>query len=101
MVARLLGRDGRKLTAGSALLGPDGEVLAAARGPLDHRHARRWRIRSSTRRRGVALTPMETRPDGGVIPAEAQAVLDQFTAHGTPSQVRDQLAGWTARSTWP
>ena len=34
------------------------------------------------------------RPDGGVVPAEAQVVLDQFTAHGTPSQVRDQLAGW-------
>ena len=33
-------------------------------------------------------------PDGGVVPAEAQVVLDQFTAHGTPSQVRDQLAGW-------
>jgi hypothetical protein len=31
MVAWLLGRDGGKLTAGSALLGPDGEVLAAAR----------------------------------------------------------------------
>jgi hypothetical protein len=31
MVAWLLGRDGRKLAAGSALLGPDGEVLAAAR----------------------------------------------------------------------
>ena len=34
------------------------------------------------------------RPDGGVVPAEAQVVLDQFAAHGTPSQVRDQLAGW-------
>ena len=34
------------------------------------------------------------RPDGGVVPAEAQVVLDQFTAHGTPSQVRDQLAEW-------
>lgn len=34
------------------------------------------------------------RPDGGVVPAEAQVVLDQFTAHGTPSQVHDQLAGW-------
>ena len=33
-------------------------------------------------------------PDGGVVPAEAQVVLDQFTAHGTPSQVRDRLAGW-------
>jgi hypothetical protein len=32
MVAWLLGHDGGKLTAGSALLGPDGEVLAAARG---------------------------------------------------------------------
>jgi hypothetical protein len=31
VVAWLLGRDGRKLSAGSALLGPDGEVLAAAR----------------------------------------------------------------------
>jgi alkanesulfonate monooxygenase SsuD/methylene tetrahydromethanopterin reductase-like flavin-dependent oxidoreductase (luciferase family) len=34
------------------------------------------------------------RPDGGDVPAEAQVVLDQFTAHGTPGQVRDQLAGW-------
>jgi alkanesulfonate monooxygenase SsuD/methylene tetrahydromethanopterin reductase-like flavin-dependent oxidoreductase (luciferase family) len=34
------------------------------------------------------------RPDGGVVPAEAQVVLDQFTAHGTPGQVRDQLAQW-------
>ena len=34
------------------------------------------------------------RPDGGVVPAEAQVVLDQFTAHGTPGQVRDQLAEW-------
>jgi hypothetical protein len=31
LVAWLLGRDGRKLTAGSALLGSDGEVVAAAR----------------------------------------------------------------------
>jgi alkanesulfonate monooxygenase SsuD/methylene tetrahydromethanopterin reductase-like flavin-dependent oxidoreductase (luciferase family) len=34
------------------------------------------------------------RPESGVVPAEAQAVLDQFAAHGTPSQVRDQLAVW-------
>jgi alkanesulfonate monooxygenase SsuD/methylene tetrahydromethanopterin reductase-like flavin-dependent oxidoreductase (luciferase family) len=34
------------------------------------------------------------RPDGGVVPAEAQVVLDHFTAHGTPSEVRDQLEGW-------
>ena len=31
LLAWLPGRDGRKLTAGSALLGSDGEVLAAAR----------------------------------------------------------------------
>jgi 5,10-methylenetetrahydromethanopterin reductase len=29
-----------------------------------------------------------------VVPAEAEVVLDQFTVHGTPSQVRDQLATW-------
>jgi alkanesulfonate monooxygenase SsuD/methylene tetrahydromethanopterin reductase-like flavin-dependent oxidoreductase (luciferase family) len=34
------------------------------------------------------------RPDDGVVPAEAQIVLDQFTAHGTPSQIRDQLTEW-------
>jgi alkanesulfonate monooxygenase SsuD/methylene tetrahydromethanopterin reductase-like flavin-dependent oxidoreductase (luciferase family) len=34
------------------------------------------------------------RPDSGVVPAEAQAVLDQFAAHGTPSQVKEQLVGW-------
>jgi alkanesulfonate monooxygenase SsuD/methylene tetrahydromethanopterin reductase-like flavin-dependent oxidoreductase (luciferase family) len=34
------------------------------------------------------------RPDGGVVPAEAGAVLDQLAVHGTPSQVRDRLAGW-------
>jgi alkanesulfonate monooxygenase SsuD/methylene tetrahydromethanopterin reductase-like flavin-dependent oxidoreductase (luciferase family) len=34
------------------------------------------------------------RPDSGVVPAEAQAVLDQFAAHGTPNQVSDQLEGW-------
>jgi alkanesulfonate monooxygenase SsuD/methylene tetrahydromethanopterin reductase-like flavin-dependent oxidoreductase (luciferase family) len=34
------------------------------------------------------------RPDDGVVPAEAQVVLDQFTAHGTPGQVRDRLARW-------
>jgi alkanesulfonate monooxygenase SsuD/methylene tetrahydromethanopterin reductase-like flavin-dependent oxidoreductase (luciferase family) len=34
------------------------------------------------------------RPDSGVVPAEAGAVLEQLAAHGTASQVRDQLAGW-------
>lgn len=34
------------------------------------------------------------RPDAGVVPAEAQVVLDRYTANGTPGQVRDQLATW-------
>jgi alkanesulfonate monooxygenase SsuD/methylene tetrahydromethanopterin reductase-like flavin-dependent oxidoreductase (luciferase family) len=36
------------------------------------------------------------RPDGGVVPAEAQVVLDQLAAYGSPDQVRDQLAAWDA-----
>jgi hypothetical protein len=36
------------------------------------------------------------RPDSGVIPAEAQAVLDQFAAYGTPGQVKEQLVAWDA-----
>lgn len=31
---------------------------------------------------------------GGVVPAEAEVILDQLTAHGTAGQVRDQLEGW-------
>lgn len=31
---------------------------------------------------------------GGVVPPEAQALLDQFTAHGTAGQVGDQLERW-------
>ena len=34
------------------------------------------------------------RPQGGTVPAEARVVLDEFTAHGTPSQVREQLERW-------
>jgi alkanesulfonate monooxygenase SsuD/methylene tetrahydromethanopterin reductase-like flavin-dependent oxidoreductase (luciferase family) len=33
-------------------------------------------------------------PRRGVVPAEAQVVLDQFTAHGTHDQVRDRLEPW-------
>ena len=33
-------------------------------------------------------------PDHGIVPAEAEAVLDQLAAHGTPSQVSDQLERW-------
>ena len=68
-------------------------------------------------RRGVALTPMETRrdvivraavladdlgyetfsrpsPRHGTIPAEAQIVLEQLAAYGTAGQVREQLEPW-------
>jgi alkanesulfonate monooxygenase SsuD/methylene tetrahydromethanopterin reductase-like flavin-dependent oxidoreductase (luciferase family) len=34
------------------------------------------------------------RPQGGTVPAEARVVLDEFTAHGTPAQVREQLERW-------
>lgn len=34
------------------------------------------------------------RPDAGVVPAEAQVVLDQLAAYGTAAQVRDRLAEW-------
>jgi alkanesulfonate monooxygenase SsuD/methylene tetrahydromethanopterin reductase-like flavin-dependent oxidoreductase (luciferase family) len=34
------------------------------------------------------------RPQDGTVPAEARVVLDEFTAHGTPSQVRAQLERW-------
>jgi alkanesulfonate monooxygenase SsuD/methylene tetrahydromethanopterin reductase-like flavin-dependent oxidoreductase (luciferase family) len=33
-------------------------------------------------------------PDSGIVPAEAEAVLDQLAAHGTPTQVKDQLERW-------
>jgi alkanesulfonate monooxygenase SsuD/methylene tetrahydromethanopterin reductase-like flavin-dependent oxidoreductase (luciferase family) len=33
-------------------------------------------------------------PQHGVVPAEAQAVLDQLAAYGTPDQVRDRLRSW-------
>jgi alkanesulfonate monooxygenase SsuD/methylene tetrahydromethanopterin reductase-like flavin-dependent oxidoreductase (luciferase family) len=33
-------------------------------------------------------------PQHGVVPAEAQAVLDQLSAYGTPDQVRDRLRSW-------
>ena len=34
------------------------------------------------------------RPQNGTVPAEARAVLEEFTAHGTPAQVREQLERW-------
>ena len=33
-------------------------------------------------------------PQRGVVPAEAQVVLDQLTAYGTPGQLRDRLEFW-------
>jgi hypothetical protein len=34
------------------------------------------------------------RPQEGTVPAEAGVVLEEFTAHGTPGQVREQLERW-------
>jgi alkanesulfonate monooxygenase SsuD/methylene tetrahydromethanopterin reductase-like flavin-dependent oxidoreductase (luciferase family) len=34
------------------------------------------------------------RPQDGTVPAEAQVLLDEFTASGTPAQVREQLERW-------
>jgi alkanesulfonate monooxygenase SsuD/methylene tetrahydromethanopterin reductase-like flavin-dependent oxidoreductase (luciferase family) len=34
------------------------------------------------------------RPQHGTVPAEAGVVLEEFTAHGTPAQVRQQLERW-------
>jgi alkanesulfonate monooxygenase SsuD/methylene tetrahydromethanopterin reductase-like flavin-dependent oxidoreductase (luciferase family) len=33
-------------------------------------------------------------PRHGVVPADAQVVLDQLSAYGTPDQVRDRLQAW-------
>jgi alkanesulfonate monooxygenase SsuD/methylene tetrahydromethanopterin reductase-like flavin-dependent oxidoreductase (luciferase family) len=33
-------------------------------------------------------------PRRGTVPAEAEGVLDQLTAYGTPGQVRDRLESW-------
>ena len=34
------------------------------------------------------------RPNDGVVPPEAEVVLDQFAVYGTPTQVRDRLTAW-------
>lgn len=36
------------------------------------------------------------RPGAGVVPPEAEVVLDQFTVYGTPAQVRERLEVWDA-----
>ena len=68
VIAWPAGRDDRKLTAGSALLGPGGEVLAVAKAvrlvvPRPSSGRGRGRSVVTGHRRGVALTPMETRRD--------------------------------------
>jgi len=40
-----------------------------------------------------AANPRPT-PAHGIVPGDAQVVLDQFTAYGTPDQVRDSLRCW-------
>jgi hypothetical protein len=34
------------------------------------------------------------RPQDGTAPAAARVLLEEFTAHGTPGQVREQLERW-------
>jgi alkanesulfonate monooxygenase SsuD/methylene tetrahydromethanopterin reductase-like flavin-dependent oxidoreductase (luciferase family) len=34
------------------------------------------------------------RPQNGIVPDQSRVVLDEFTAHGTPRQVREQLERW-------
>jgi alkanesulfonate monooxygenase SsuD/methylene tetrahydromethanopterin reductase-like flavin-dependent oxidoreductase (luciferase family) len=34
------------------------------------------------------------RPQEGTVPAEARVLLEEFTANGTPGQVREQLERW-------
>jgi len=34
------------------------------------------------------------RPSGGVIPGDAERILDEFAAYGTSAQVRDRLECW-------
>jgi alkanesulfonate monooxygenase SsuD/methylene tetrahydromethanopterin reductase-like flavin-dependent oxidoreductase (luciferase family) len=41
----------------------------------------------------IAANPRPS-PRRGIVPAEAQIVLDQLAACGTPGQVRDQLEPW-------
>ncbi|HYY78599.1 MAG TPA: LLM class flavin-dependent oxidoreductase [Actinomycetes bacterium] len=49
--------------------------------------------------RGAAVEAVKAanprpRLQGGTVPAEARVVLDEYTAHGTPAQVREQLERW-------
>jgi alkanesulfonate monooxygenase SsuD/methylene tetrahydromethanopterin reductase-like flavin-dependent oxidoreductase (luciferase family) len=41
----------------------------------------------------IAANPRPS-PRRGTVPAEAQIVLEQLAAYGTPGQVRDQLEPW-------
>jgi len=44
--------------------------------------------------RAILAANPRSSPQHGVVPAEAQVVLDQLTAYGTRDQVRDQLEPW-------
>jgi alkanesulfonate monooxygenase SsuD/methylene tetrahydromethanopterin reductase-like flavin-dependent oxidoreductase (luciferase family) len=44
--------------------------------------------------RAVQAANPRPNPLTGVVPAEAQAMLDDFAVSGTPDQVRAGLAGW-------
>jgi len=44
--------------------------------------------------RAVQAANPRPRPDGGVVPDQARVLLEAYTAHGTPAQVREQLEPW-------
>jgi alkanesulfonate monooxygenase SsuD/methylene tetrahydromethanopterin reductase-like flavin-dependent oxidoreductase (luciferase family) len=44
--------------------------------------------------RAVLAANPRPSPKRGVVPAEAQVVLDQLCAYGPPGEVRDRLASW-------
>ena len=44
--------------------------------------------------RAIQTANPHPRPQGGVVPPEAEVILDQFAAHGTSAQVRERLEAW-------
>jgi alkanesulfonate monooxygenase SsuD/methylene tetrahydromethanopterin reductase-like flavin-dependent oxidoreductase (luciferase family) len=44
--------------------------------------------------RAIQAANPRPRPHSGVVPPEAEVVLEQFAVYGTPTQVRDQLDAW-------
>jgi alkanesulfonate monooxygenase SsuD/methylene tetrahydromethanopterin reductase-like flavin-dependent oxidoreductase (luciferase family) len=44
--------------------------------------------------RAVRAANPRPKPQRGVVPAEAEILLDEFAVYGTPDQVRDRLRSW-------